>query len=258
MNMPVCKTISRIPLYPVYILLVYFFTSCKTSNNLGYFQTISRDTTLQNNISKNFELKLKQDDLLSIGIASASAELSALYNAPQASAGGGNSPAGYLVDKKGTIQLYKLGDIRVAGLTRTELKEKLQKDLEPYLKDPVVTVRLLNQRVTVLGEVGNPGIVTLNSDHITILEAIGQSGDLTEKAKRNNVLVIRQTEGGKEFKHLNLLDHSVFSSPYFYLQSEDVVYVEPVPAKESARTQQTLSYIISGISIISLILSRIR
>ncbi|NTS43761.1 polysaccharide export protein [Flavisolibacter sp. BT320] len=210
---------------------------------------------MQNTVTQNFDLKIKPGDQLVITIASASPELSTLFNtAPGGEAGTG----GYLVDKEGNITLYKLGDVKVAGLTRTELKTKLLKDLSPYLKDPVVTVRFANHRVTVLGEVGNPGVINLTGEGITLLEAIGQSGDLTENGKRDRILVIRQAEEGKEFRHLNLLDHSVFTSPYFYLRNEDVVYVEPEEKKETPKTQQTISYIITGISILSLIISRIR
>jgi polysaccharide biosynthesis/export protein len=249
------KTILRLPAYIVSLLLVFGCSSCKAPRDLTYFQTIKGDTTLQNTVSKNFDLKIKPDDLLSIGITSASPELSTLFNSAQ---GTGTTTAGYLVDKKGNIQLYKLGDVKVADLTRTEVKEKLQADLSPYLKDPVVTVRIASNRITVLGEVGSPGSIDLPTDQISVLEAIGKSGDLTKDAKKDNILVIRQTEAGKEFRHLNLLDHSVFSSPYFYLQNGDVVYVEPEKKSEPLKPQQLIAYVISGISIVTLLASRIR
>ena len=235
--------------------------SCKTPRDLVYFQNISRDTTVQNTVSKNFDLKIKPDDLLYIGVTSASAEQSLLYNAPQMAVVSGStttgSTSGYLVDKKGTIQLYKLGDVKVAGLTREEVKEKLQRDLSPYLREPVVTVRNLNNKVTVLGEVGRPGVLPLSTDQISLLEAIGQSGDLTINGRRDNILVIRQGEGGKEFKRLNILDHSVFSSPYFFLQNEDVVYVEPDVKRKTGQRAQTISWVLSGVSILTIILTRL-
>lgn len=183
-----------------------------------------------------------------------------MFNATQLAAAGsaatGASTAGYLVDKGGNIQLYKLGDIKVAGLTKMQLKEKLQRELSPFLKDPVITVRLLNQRVTVMGEVARPGIVPLSTDQLTILEALGQSGDLTAFGRRDNIRIIRQTESGREFKTLNLLDKSVFASPYFYLQNEDVVYVEPDVKRKTGQNAQTISYILSGVSILSILLTR--
>ncbi|RYZ40542.1 MAG: polysaccharide export protein [Sphingobacteriales bacterium] len=236
-------------------LMALCLFACTSAKPVSYFQTITRDTLLQNTVTQNFDLKIKPGDQLVIAIASTSPELSALYNTAP---GGEGGTGGYLVDKEGTISLYKLGEVKVAGMTRTEVKTKLLQELSPYLKDPVVTVRFANHRVTVLGEVGNPGVINLTAEGITLLEAIGQSGDLTENGKRDRILVIRQAEGGKEFRHLNLLDHSVFTSPYFYLRNEDVVYVEPEAKKEPQKTQQTISYIISGISILSLIISRIR
>lgn len=252
--MPMCKTLLRLPAYTVWLLMLYCFTSCKAPASVAYFQTIKRDTTLQNTAAKDFDIKIKPDDQLAIGITSASSELSGQFNASQTNAGGN---AGYLVDRKGNIQLYKLGDVRVAGLSRDELKEKLQKELSPYLKDPMVTVRFLNQRVILMGEVGQPGVLTFNSDQINILEALGQRGDLTKNARRDNILLIRQTDTGKEFRHLNLLDNSIFNSPYFYLQSEDIVYVEP-EKKKTTNTQQIISYVLTGFSIVTLIVSRIK
>lgn len=258
--MPSLKTNILNAAFVVFFLSILSLLSCKAPKDLVYFQNISRDTTLQNTVSKNFDLKIKQDDLLYVGVTSASAEQSTLFNAPQVAimSGGttGGSTSGYLVDKNGTIQIYKLGNVKVAGLTREELKEKLQRDLQPYLKEPVVTVRNLNNKVTVLGEVGRPGVLPLPTDQMSILEAIGQSGDLTINGRRDNILVIRQGEVGKEFRRLNILDNSVFSSPYFFLQNEDVVYVEPDIKRKTGNTAQTVSYIISGVSILSILLNR--
>lgn len=254
------KTIQFLKTAVLVALAACSFSACTTPKNISYFQTITRDTILQNTVTKNFDLKIVPDDLLSIGIASSSPELSGLFNA---SSGGGatsgsGSSSGYLVDKKGNIQLYKLGDVKVAGLTRNELKEKLQQSLVPYLKDAVVSVRFSNHRIVVLGEVSSPGVLPMATDQMTVLEAIGQSGDVKETGRRTNVLVIRQTETGKEFRHLNLSDHSIFTSPYYYLQNEDVVYVEPDPKQKSTQTTpQIISYVISGISIITLLINQL-
>lgn len=251
---PMSKTFHLPSLVIACCLLSGLLLSCATPKNTAYFQTIKKDTTLSSTATKNFDLKIVPGDLLSVNITSASPELSSLFNS--ASSG---STTGYLVDKAGNIQFYKLGNIKVTGLTRTQVKEKLEADLAPYLKDPVATVRFTNHKITVLGEVGSPGVLDLATDQLTLLEAIGKSGDLTKNAKRENILVIRQTESGKEFRHLNLLDHSIFTSPYYYLQNEDVVYVEPERAKaDGQKTQQTISYVLSGISILTLILSRIK
>jgi len=250
------KALPPSPALSLVCLAILGLLSCEAPKNTGYFQTVRRDTTLMTTVAKNFDQKIVPGDLLSISIASASPELSGLFNTAVGTAG---TAPGYLVNREGNIQLYKLGSRRVAGSTLDGVKAALEKDLEPYLKDPLVTVRFLNHRITVLGEVGSPGVIQLSTEQITLLEAIGEKGDLTEKAKRDNILVIRQTGSGKEFKHLSLLDHSIFSSPYFYLQNEDVVYVEPeTPKRSPQNTQQIVSYVLSGISILTLIISRIK
>lgn len=254
---PMYKPLQPFSVCVLCVTAVLCLFSCSSPKNVAYFQTITADTVLQNTVSKNFDLRIKPDDLLNISIASASAELSGLYNAAQGT-GAAESGGGYLVNKKGTIDFYKLGEIKVTGLTRSELKEVLQRELSPFLKEPVVTVRFANHRITVLGEVGSPGVKAIPNDQLTVLEAIGQSGDLTEKARRDNILVIRQSGSGKEFRHLNLSDHSIFTSPYFYLQNEDVVYVEPEKQKRtSQQTQQIISYVLTGVSLLTLFLSRI-
>lgn len=248
------KTIHPILAPTVFLLILSALLSCSTPKNTAYFQTLPRDTVLQNTVSKNWDLKIKPDDLLSIGVTSASSELSNLYNSAQA---GGTTP-GYLVDKNGNVQFFKLGDVKVAGLTRDEVKANLQKELSPYLKDPVVTVRFANNHVTVLGEVGSPGVRQISTDQISIWDLIGESGDLKETAKRESVLIIRQTDTGKVFKHVNLLDHSIFSSPYYYLRNEDLVYVEPDPKKKSSQSApQIISYVISGVSLITFLVNQI-
>lgn len=253
------KPFHKLSAYLFCLALVMGAVSCQTAKSTSYFQTIQKDTTLSNTVSKNFDLAIKPDDLLAISISSASADLSALFNAVQGGSGASAAGGGYLVDKNGNVQLYKLGDVRLAGLTRHEARIKLQQELSPYLKDPVVTVRFQNQRIIVLGEVGRPGPLTFATDQISLIEALGQSGDLKENARRDKILIIRQTENGKEFHYLNLLDHSVFNSPYYYLQSEDVIYVKgEEKKKESLSGQQVISYVLSGISILTLILSRIK
>jgi polysaccharide export outer membrane protein len=189
------------------------------------------------------------------------------YNA---AAGGGTSPTGagssgssggYLVDAQGNIQLHKLGLIHAEGMTRAELKNKIQKDIEPYLKDPVVTVRYLNHRVSVLGEVSRPGVIQMPEERLSVLEVLSTSGDVTPFARRNNILVIRETANGKELKRLNLEDHSIFTSEWYYLQPDDVVYVEPNEKKlneeKRNKTQQTVGLILSGVSLAVIILDRI-
>jgi polysaccharide export outer membrane protein len=168
---------------------------------------------------------------------------------------------GYQVDNLGNISVFKLGAVRAEGLTRNELTQKLQKELSPYLKDPVVTIRFLNNHVTVLGEVAKPQVLTMPTEQMSILDAIGMSGDLTIAGRRDNILVIRETPTGKQFKRLNITDNSIFNSPFYYLRPNDVVYVEPseLKIKNSGNGPQTIGYLLTGLSIaITLLLNIFR
>jgi len=234
------------------IIGLLMLSSCNTSKKMTYFQDIPNDTTLANLVSKDFEPAIQKGDLLGITVSSLSPENTAIYNAPQNAEG----PAtGYLVDKEGNIQFVKLGAIHVDGMTRKELKAKLQNDLIPYLAQPVVAVGFLNRHVTVMGGV-SPQVLPMPGDNMTLLDALAASGDIGEKGRADNVLVIREKDNSKEFKRLNLTDKSVFYSPYFYLKPNDIVYVEPIK-KTQDNTLRIVSYITSGLSIAIFIIDRL-
>jgi polysaccharide export outer membrane protein len=191
-----------------------------------------------------------------------------MFNAPnmagnQITAAAGNiSPSsGYLVSQDGTIEFPALGKIVAAGLTKDKLREEIAKRLidNKLLVDPIVTIRLLNYRVTVLGEVAKPTVVTVPNEKISILEAIGVAGDITVYGKKENVLLIREEKGSKLVKRINLNTSEIFSSPYYYLKSNDVIYVEPNSAKvaSASRSQQLLPTILSALSFVAIILTRV-
>lgn len=235
------------------ICIFFLLNSCTPVKNVVYFQNLQKDTTLHNLVNNNLELKIRKNDLLSISIVAAAEDM-ALFNGPQGT-------GGYLVDNNGNIVMYKLGNVHVESLTRGELKYLLQKDLAPYLINPVITIRNLSNHVTILGEVSKPQVLSLPNEQMTLLDAIGQSGDLTMTGRRDNVLVIRETPDGKQFKRINLSDNSIFYSPFYYLKPDDVVYVEPTKLKIKAgntNTQQTVSYAFSAFSILITIFSLLR
>jgi len=234
------------------VAIVLLFASCTTTKKSIYFTDIATDTTLTNLVSKNFDSKIQKGELISIMVSSLSPENTAIYNAPQNSIGTQN---GYLVDPNGNIQFVKLGNVAAAGLTRDELKAKLEKDLLPYLATPIVAVGFLNRHVTMMGGI-SPQVLPITDDHMTILDALAASGDIGKTGRADNILVIREKENGKEFKRLDLTDKSIFYSPYFYLQPNDVVYVEPVDEKVN-RTGQIISYVTTGITFIIFIIDRV-
>ncbi len=239
---------ASIATYSILVMLM-LIASCTPAKNTAYFQNLQKDTTLRNLISKDYEPKIQKNDLLGITVAGLSPDI-ALYNVPQNTAGGST---GYLVDESGNIQFVKLGDLHVEGLTRKELKKMLEKELVPYLKEVFVTVSFLNRHITLLGGVGSQ-VIPLANDNMTLLDALAVGGDISEKGRTDNILVIREKDDSKEFKRLNLTDNSIFYSPYFYLQPNDIVYVEPLKVKEN-KTSQIISYVSTGVTLLIFILN---
>jgi polysaccharide export outer membrane protein len=167
-----------------------------------------------------------------------------------------NAANGFLVDDKGLINYPGIGELPVAGLTIEAARDTIKNRLRAYLNDPIVNIRFLNFRYTILGEVKSPNTFTAPSDRITILEAIGAAGDLTQYANRTNILVVREQNGQREFGRVNLHDRRIFMSPYFYLRQNDVIYVEPIPERVgtvSDRFVRVLPYISAGFTVINLI-----
>jgi polysaccharide export outer membrane protein len=232
-------------------IMLLFFSSCTTTKNTNYFQGIKNDTTLTNLVSKDFEPKIQKGDLLSISVSSLSPENTAIYNAPQNIQG---TATGYLVDQNGNINFFKLDTLHVEGMTRKELKETLEKDLTPYLAQTVVAVGFLNRHVTMIGALSS--IIPMPNDNMTILDAISTAGGIGDNARKDDILVIREKDGSKEFKKLDLTDESIFHSPYFYLQSNDIIYIKPVK-KKTDNTARIISYVTAGISFVFLIIDRI-
>jgi polysaccharide export outer membrane protein len=165
---------------------------------------------------------------------------------------GAPTPPGYLVQENGNIEFPIIGSIKVGGLTRTQAIEQIKQQLSSYVVNPTVSVRILNFRVTVLGEVRNPGTFTIPNERITILEALGVSGDLLITGERQNVLVIREEDGTRKEYRIDLTQESLFSSPVFYLQQNDVVYVEPNRAKRNSSVinASNTGIVISSLSLV--------
>jgi polysaccharide export outer membrane protein len=244
----------------VSILLVCL--GCVDTKKATYFNDLA-STTITTNTPVP-ETIIRRNDLLNISVSSLDAQASAIFNAPNLlpaavnTGGMATEILGYLVGNDGTIQFPILGNIKAEGLTKDQLKESIQKKLldQNLLKGPIVSVRFLNFRVTVLGEVKNPTAIDVPSEKISLLEAIGLAGDLTIYAKRDNVLVIREVENGnKEIKRINLNSAELLSSPYYYLKSNDIVYVEPNKSKvaSSGRGQQWIPAVLSGLSLVAVV-----
>jgi polysaccharide export outer membrane protein len=241
------------------IFISLLISSCKVYKPTYYFKDITRDTVIAGVQHPNLELKIQKNDVLSITVSSLSPTEDALYSKGASSASA--EITGFQVDLDGNIYLHKLGKLAVAGMTRQQLKLKLENDLLPYLKDPVVTVSFLNHRVTVFGET-NSMVVNMPDEKIPLLEVMATAHPVTQNSELNQVLVIRETTAGKEFKHLNLENFSIITSPWYYLQPNDIVVVKineekVVTEAKRTRNQVLFATVISSISFLLLILDRI-
>lgn len=247
-------------------LLFFQFTSCYNTSKLIYFNGANRDGYLA---SPPAEPRIQKNDLLSINVNSLNAEASLVFNAPNVSASGihtttaiGNStPSGYLVDHEGMITFPMLGRISASGLTKAQLSAKLTGELteRKLLVDPIVNIRFLNFRVSVLGEVNRPGVYAVPNEKLSVLEALGLAGDITIYGKKENVLVIREEENGnKQLRRLNMNSNEALSSPYYYLRSNDVVYVEPNQNRvQRERNQFLFPILISLMSLGIIVIDRV-
>lgn len=251
----------------VLIVFAFYLCSCVNQRKAFYFADLgSGDMNSSNLASRSL---IQGGDILSITVYSLSQQSLGAFNNPNlidarsssttynsnynyTGPSSVNQLGGYLVSTDGYIKFPMLGKIKVGGLTKNELEERITSAIvdKKLLLEPIVTVRQLNFRVTVLGEVARPTTINVPSERISLLEAIGMAGDLTIYAKRDNVLVIREENNKKITKRLSLNSTEIFTSPYYYLQPNDIVYVEPDKAKveSAARGRQSLPLIFSGLS----------
>ncbi|MEO6731757.1 MAG: polysaccharide biosynthesis/export family protein [Ferruginibacter sp.] len=247
------------------VFLIASFTSCISTKKVAYFNDVKDSALIASN--SGLEPVIQKKDILSISVTSLSTEATVLFNMPNLpvtptqATNNTFQTAGYLVSEDGTIKFPILGNISAAGLSQKQLENTITQLLidKKLLFDPIVTSRFLNFRVTVLGEVLRPGVVYVPSEQISILEAIGQAGDLTIYGLRDNVILIRQEGGEKLVKRLNLNSSQILKSPYFFLKSNDVLYVQPGKEKIASinRTQQLLPVVLSGLSLIIIILTNV-
>ena len=249
-------------------LMVLAAVSCSTPKEISYFQDLQPGVT-ELAITDPVEIKVRPKDKLSILVNAQDPKLTNMFNLPivsqqlgqesTGSSGTSRGVSGYTVDSFGDINFPVLGKIRVEGMTREQIADYLTKQLkeQELIKDPVVTVEFMNLGVSVLGEVNKPGRISINRDNMTILDALSEAGDLTIFGKREKVLVLRQEDGKQRVYGVNLCsaDH-IYTSPVYYLQQNDVVYVTPNDTKSrqstvNGNTVRSTSFWISLASLIT-------
>lgn len=256
----------RIGKFTKWMLLswVILFSACNSTKEVVYLQDVI--PLKQQDIERKYEVFIHEDDLLAIMVNSKDPELALPFNMPMVtyqigSEGGGQQRVlGYLVDTNGDIDFPILGKLHVAGLSRLELRDLIKEKLisGDYIKDPVVTVQFLNYKVSVMGEVARPGSFTITGDRITLLEALSMAGDLTIYGRRDRVAVIREENGKRTILFHDLRSSDIFTSPCYYLQQNDIVYVEPNKAKAGQRDinqNNSVSVWLSAVSVLAAVAS---
>ena len=248
----------------VFLCLIAFLASCSAPKEVLYLQDIA--SIKEENIDKNYEVIIHKDDLLAILVNSKDPELALPFNMPVVTYQiGAQTTAqqrllGYLVDQNGDIDFPILGKIHVEGLTRMQVTELIKQKLmsEDLIKDPVVTVQFLNFKVSVMGEVTRPGTFDISGDRITLLEALSMAGDLTIYGRRDRVAVIREKDGKRRILYHDLRSSDIFQSPCYYLQQNDIVYVEPNKAKTGQsriNSNNSVGVWLSAVSVLASITS---
>ena len=216
------------------LLLVLLLFSCASPKDVVYYQGI--EGIAGNTQAASYEIKIQPDDLLMIIVSAEDPEIAMPFNLSSVSvqnASNLNSAMGqqtmqlYLVDAYGSIEFPVLGKLKVSGLSRTEVLQKLQQKIGVYIKNPIINLRIMNFKVSVQGEVNAPGTYTVDSERITLIEALSKARDLTIYGKRNNILVIREIDGVKSYNRVDITNAEFINSPFYYLAQNDVVYVEP-------------------------------
>ena len=241
------------------VCMAVFFTACTSTKKIIYLQDVV--PLKQQEIEQKYEVIIHGDDLLAIMVNSRDPELALPFNMPMVSyqlgsnAGGQQRVLGYLVDTNGNIDFPILGEIHVEGLTRMQLTELIKNKLieGDLIKDPIVTVQFLNFKISVMGEVGRPGSFTISGDRITLLEALSMAGDLTIYGRRDRVGVLRENNGKRTILFHDLRSADIFNSPCYYLQQNDIVYVEPNKAKSGQSSINQNNSIGVWVSVISLL-----
>ena len=251
------------------VAVVLLAPSCATKKDILYFQNIEEVEPKAQ--TTQYEAVIKKDDRLTIVVSGPDKTVTAPYNLTlgemSTTSGSGsstnpeNATLTYLVDPEGNINFPILGTIHVEGMTRNQLVNYLQTEIGKDVKDPIVYVAIKNYKITVLGEVRSPGTYTMDSEKITILQALGRAGDLNLTAERDGILLIREENGVERHYNIDLKSADLLNSPYFYLQQNDVIYVPASASRVASATMATgiwstaLSSVTTTVSLVTLIVS---
>lgn len=240
------------------LLFVFLFSSCRTHKDVLYFQNLSQ--VIQQTDEVYDDPKIQTGDALSIMVSTFNPDLSEPFNLRPplgAGAGGGGatselSPLAYVVSSDGEIEMPVLGTINIAGRTRKELSAYLREEISFYVEDPIVNVKFLNFRVSMLGEFNSPGVVQSTSEKLSLMEAIANAGDMSLYGIRDSVMIIRTIDGIRNHTFVNLLDANSINSEYFYLRQNDIVYAMPTKSRSMEFNSRPIR---DGLTILGFVLT---
>ncbi|MDR2927977.1 MAG: polysaccharide biosynthesis/export family protein [Cytophagaceae bacterium] len=247
---------------------ILVFSCQSVPKNIGYFQDFETYSQNDSSFYSAYEPTIRTNDELMITVSAPVFDQTqvAQFNLPMNTYLGNEgsvqsmSMQTYRVDKNGCINFPVIGQIKVEGLTRSETVTLLSEKISPYLPEPIINLQIASFRVTVLGEVNRPGNINVTNERITVLDALGIAGDLTIYGNRENVKLIRDNNGKKEFYTYDLTRSDLFLSPYYYLQQNDVIYIEPNDTRKKASKfgsaeNFTLSIMSLGFTAISVLVT---
>lgn len=242
----------------LYLLFIVVFSSCVTTKQMTYFQgePISKSDIYKLN---NEPYRLQVNDILFIDIKAESPELVAMFNASGTSGGNGYF-TGYTVDRHGNIRIPYIGDLNVLGYTEKEIRQKIESELEKYLKKAqsvFVTVKLSGINFVVTGEVGSPGSINLAQNQVSIIDAISNAGEINEVGNRQHITIIRKSLDGVKKYHLDYTKIEIFESENFYIQPNDIIYVPPLKQKSWGIGTTGLQTFSTAVTILSFLVSSV-
>ena len=249
------------------VAFIVFFgsiiASCSSTKKYIYFNDL--DSSSVNKVDKITNLpsvKIERGDIIQVSISTIDREVSQLLNPTTNGITGVNNPIapGYLVDSLGNIEIPLAGNVNVANKTTSEINEVIRQKLSKEIKNVLVYTRLMNFRISILGDVSRPGSYNISNDRVSILEAISLAGDLNITARRDNIMLVREQNGERRYISINLNDSKVFTSAYFYLINKDVIYIQPAKNRlvTSSTGFQILPTIFGGLSLALVIFSTFR
>jgi polysaccharide export outer membrane protein len=253
----------NLPKALIFIAILFCF-SCTSYKDVPYFQDLNQTAITKQEITNYSSLLIQPGDILGISVSSANPEASAVFNynlnrvsGDNADRSPQNAVIGYLVDADGNIRLPLLGQLKVSGFSTSELDNQLEFKLREYLTKPMVNSRILNFKISVMGDVLKPDVFTINSERVTITEALAMAGDLNVTGIRKNILLIREIDGKREFVPIDLTSKKLFESPYYYLKNNDVLYVTPNRQRVAATNTsfQKAELVIAALSVLAILIS---